>query len=154
MTREEENSLGNILIIRLRRAAGINTRWMGLRLAKSRSRRFRAAKAKAKPVQNKTVRVRADDGEALGKGDEAKWSDWCNRTLPPGCVWQGQDDIVVAPSFILRGMGFSRPCVAAATVLKLYIRDFSPNSRQSNHRRIKHIFIYLFFIIGKYIYNS
>jgi len=61
-------------------------------------------------------------GEELGKGG-TKWSDWCNRTLPPGCVWQGQDDIVIAPSFILRArfpvprclpQRFSKPRIEAS----------------------------------------
>lgn len=143
MTREEKNSreysyYGCV-------AAGINTRWMGLRLAKSRSRRFRAVKAKAKPVQNKTVRVRAraNDGEALGKRDEAKWSDWCNRTLPPGCVWQGQDDIVVAPSFILRAWVSLDPASRRQ-------RFSNFTSRFQSQLSTGELNIYLF-IFGKYI---
>jgi len=84
------------------------------RLAAQRRRKQR------EPVRG--ARARALHGEELGKGG-TKWSDWCNRTLPPGCVWQGQDDIVIAPSFILRArfpvprclpQRFSKPRIEAA----------------------------------------
>lgn len=91
---------------------------MGSRLTKSGSRfrplSTRRRRKQREPVQGKTVHTPSlyGKGGRQGKGwERGRQSGQTGVTgrYPLGCVWQRQDDIVIAPSFILRAW-FPVPC--------------------------------------------